>query len=131
MWLDGAQETPATRSYGRAKARIVMHGFEWARDSITNDGNGFTAAETEAPFRTGRALLIINYAADTSIYLAGVSVVTIPEGPAFSFFSFFVAMVLSTQSSAVFRSALRASGSSQTKSARSRYIRLRYAMASS
>ena len=39
-----------------------------------------------------------------------VSVVTMPVGPAFSALAFLVAMVLSTQSSAVFRSALRASG---------------------
>ena len=48
-------------------------------------------------------------------YLAGVSVVTIPEGPAFSAFAFLVAMVLSTQSSADFKSALRASGLSHSR----------------
>ncbi len=60
-----------------------------------------------------------------------VSVVTMPDGPAFSALAFLVAMVLSTQSSAAFRSALRASGLSHSYSARWRYSRFRYAMASS
>ena len=47
-----------------------------------------------------------------------LSVVTIPVGPAFSALAFLTAMVLSTQSSAVFRSALRASVSSHSYSAR-------------
>src|SRR5271157_67520 len=87
--------------------------------------------KNKRPPKSGRAVDRFSPSPASCGYLAGVSVVTTPEGPAFSALAFLVAMVLSTQSSADFRSALRASGLSHSRSARSRYIRFRYAMASS
>src|SRR5271165_6234534 len=81
--------------------------------------------KNKRPPKSGRAEDRFSPSPASCGYLAGVSVVTTPEGPAFSALAFLVAMVLSTQSSADFRSALRASGLSHSKSARSRYIKFR------
>src|SRR5450755_4602512 len=89
----------------------------WKRPDVASKENALLFA--------GRASNWLNPLSYGYAYLAGVSVVTIPEGPAFSALAFLVAMVLSTQSSADFRSALRASGLSHSKSARSRYIKFR------
>ena len=59
-------------------------------------------------------------------YFCSVESLTIPPaGPAFSAFAFFTARVLSTHSSAVFRSWVRAAGSPHSMSAFSRHIKLR------
>ena len=68
--------------------------------------SSFDGSQSKTPLLAGRALL---FRADEPRYCV-LSVVTMPVGPAFSALAFLVAMVLSTQSSAVFKSALRSSG---------------------
>src|SRR5664279_384650 len=113
----------------RVKASIVMHGFQSVGDVVTGRVIGWqgpaAARKENALLFAGRAFNRLNPVSYGYAYFAGVSVVTIPVGPAFSALAFLVAMVLSTQSSADFRSALRASGLSHSKSARSRYIKFR------
>src|SRR6266576_6742357 len=84
----------------------------------------FPPGNGKSLFRFGKRLFLLW---EKKPYLFCSMVIPVLLG-CFSALAFLTAIVLSTHSSAVFRSAARAAGSSHCKSARSRYNRFIYAM---
>src|SRR5579884_252836 len=103
--INPGQRTAAGRRFQCGAIYSLPTGKSCTSFEALHDRARALGAKRRAPLRAEG----LDQVTAVGYWFAGPSGVTIPVGPAFSAFAFLVARFLSTQSSAVFRSVLRAS----------------------